>query len=166
MSSRPVPRRPTAALLVTVLALLIGVLLVVFFVRLSNQPGSKINVGSEQFDVGKATTFAPRIAQAGPLLLPALRGSQQDIFLQHLGADPNQGWLAFDAHAPDEGRTCLLRWRQSSRDFADPCSTRVFPADGAGLNQYAVRVDQRGHVLVDLRQTLGTVPPVTAPPGP
>ncbi len=126
MSSRPVPRRPTAVLLITVLAVLTGILLVVFFVRLSNQPGGKVNIGNQQYDVGKAANIAPSIAKQGPLLFPALRG-QLVIYLQHLGSDPGHGWLAFDAHAPDEGLTCLLRWSQSSGHFTDPCQRPGVP---------------------------------------
>ena len=161
MSSRPVPRRPTAVLLIVVLALLAAVLLAVFFVRLSNHRGARVNVGSTEFIVGKATNFAPHIAKDGPLLFPALRGSELDIFVQHLGSGPGQGWLAFEARAPGQARTCLLTWSEASREFTDPCDGRVYPADGAGLNQYPVRVDQRGRVIVDLRQSVGTVPPAT-----
>jgi hypothetical protein len=164
MSSRPRPRRPTAVLLIAVLALLAAILLVVFFVRLSNQPGGSINIGSAEVDFGKATNIAPHIARDGPVLLPALRGSQLNIWVQHLGSDPAHGWLAFEAGAPGEAPTCLVKWNGSRQEFTDPCSARVFPADGTGLNQYAARVDQKGHVIVDLRQSIGTVPPVTAPP--
>jgi hypothetical protein len=163
MSRRPLPRRLTSVLLIVVLALIFAVLLAVFFVRLSNQPGASVNVGVNEFDVGKATNLAPEIAKGGPLLLPPLRGDQLVLYVQHLGADPNLGWLAFEARAPGQARTCLLRWSQSNRDFTDPCDGRVFPADGAGLNQYAVRVDPKGRVTVDLRQTVGTVPPAAAP---
>jgi hypothetical protein len=163
MSSRPVPRRLTSVLLIVVLALVFAILLAVFFVRLSNQPGTTVNVGANQFDVGKATNLAPEIAKGGPLLLPPLRGDQLALYVQHLGADPDRGWLAFEARAPGQARTCLLRWSQSSRDFTDPCDGRAFPADGSGLDQYAVRVDPKGRVIVDLRQTVGTVPPGAAP---
>jgi hypothetical protein len=164
MSSRPGPRRPTAVLLVTVLILLTAILLVVFFVQLSNRPGGTVNIGSTEFDLGKATNIAPHIAKDGPLLLPALRGSQLNIWVQHLGSDPAHGWLAFEADAPGEARTCLLTWNGSRQEFTDPCGAQAFPADGTGLNQFATRVDQKGHVIVDLRQSIGTVPPVTAPP--
>jgi hypothetical protein len=162
MSSRPAARNRTSILLIAGLALLAAILIVVFFVRLSNQPGQRVNLGGQEFPVGKATVYAPAVAKDGPLLFQALRGNQLDIFVQHLGADPLRGWLAFEAHPPGEARTCLLRWRQANHDFADPCSGRTFPADGTGLDQYTVRVDSKGNLVVNLQSTVGTVPPSTA----
>jgi hypothetical protein len=163
MSSRPAPPNRTSILLIAGLALLAAIGIVVFFVRLSNQPGHTVNVGSQEFAVGKAANYAPAVAKDGPLLFQALRGNELDIFVQHLGTDPLRGWLAFEAHAPGEARTCLLRWRQASHDFLDPCSGRTLPADGAGLDQYAVRVDPKGNLVVNLQGTLGTAPASTAP---
>jgi hypothetical protein len=163
VSRRPAPGSRTSILLIAGLALAAAILLVVFFVRLSNQPGQHVNIGSQDFEVGKATIFAPDVAKDGPLLFQALRGNELDIFLQHLGADPLRGWSAFEAHAPGEARSCHLRWRQPSHDFMDPCSARTFPADGAGLDQFAVRVDPKGNVIVNLGSSTGTVPPTTAP---
>ncbi len=163
MSRRPAPGERRSILLIAGLAVLAAILIVVFFVRLSNQPGHKVNVGSQEFAVGKATTYAPAVAKDGPLLFQALRGNQLDIFLQHLGADPALGWSAFEAHAPGEARTCLLRWRQASHDFSDPCSARTFPADGTGLNHYAVRVDPKNNLVVNLQSSTGTVPTTAAP---
>jgi hypothetical protein len=164
MSSRPAPGNRTPILLIAGLAVLTAILIVVFFVRLSNQPGQQINIGSQEITVGKAAIFAPAVAKDGPLLFQALRGNELDIFVQHLGADPLRGWLAFEAHAPGEARSCLLRWRQASHDFSDPCSARTFPADGAGLDQYAVRVDPKTKLVINLLTTLGTVPSTTAGP--
>jgi hypothetical protein len=144
--------------IIAVLAVLTAVLLVVFVLRLAKQPGAKVNLGSQEFDVGKAVVFAPDVARFGPLKFQALRG-QVDIFVQHLGPDPKRGWLAFETHPPDEPRTCLLRWQPVTHDFLDPCTNRTFPADGAGLLQYPARVDSGGHVIVTLRQSVGTVPP-------
>lgn len=160
---RPAPGQRRSILLIAGLAVLAAILIVVFFVRLSNQPGHKVNVGSQEFSVGKAATYAPAVAKDGPLLFQALRGNQLDIFLQHLGADPLGGWSAFEAHPPGEARTCLLRWRQASHDFSDPCSGRTFPADGTGLNHYAVRVDPKNNLVVNLQSSIGTVPTTAAP---
>jgi hypothetical protein len=163
MSSRPAPGNRRSILLIAGLAVVAAILIVVFFVRLSNQPGHKVNVGSEEFAVGKAATYAPAVAKDGPLLFQALRGNKLDIFLQHLGTDPVLGWSAFEAHAPDEARSCLLRWRQASHDFSDPCSARTFPADGTGLNHYAVRVDPKTNLVVNLQTTTGTAPTANTP---
>ena len=163
MSRRPAPGSRTSILVIVSLALAAAILLVVFFVRLSNQPGQRVNVGSQEFEVGKAATYAPAVAKDGPLLFQALRGNELDIFLQHLGTDPLRGWSAFEAHAPGEARRCVLRWRQASHDFMDPCSSKTFPADGAGLDQFAVQLDKKANLVVNLQSSTGTVPPTTAP---
>lgn len=158
MNRRPGPKRGTSLVIIAVLTLVTAVLLVIFVLRLAKQPGAKVNLGSQVFDVGKATVFAPEVARFGPLKFQALRG-RADIFVQHLGPDPKRGWLAFETHPPDEPRTCVLQWQPPSDDFLDPCSHRTFLANGTGLNQYGVRVDSNGHVIVTLRQPIGTVPP-------
>jgi hypothetical protein len=163
MSRRRAPGTRSSILLIAGLAVIAAVLIVVFFVRLSNQPGYRVNVGSQEFAIGKAATYAPVVAKGGPLLFQALRGNQLDIFVQHLGADPLLGWSAFEAHAPGEARSCLLRWRQTSHDFVDSCGAHTFPADGAGLNQFAVRVDPKTNLVVNLLRTLGTAPTTAAP---
>jgi hypothetical protein len=158
MNRRPRPKRGTSLLIIAVLTVVTAVLLLIFVLRLAKQPGAKVNLGSPVFDVGKADVFAPDVARFGPLKFQALRGGA-DIFVQHLGPAPKRGWLAFETHSPDEPRTCVLQWQPRSHDFSDPCSHRTFPADGTGLTQYAVRVDSSGHVVVTLRQPIGTVPP-------
>jgi hypothetical protein len=144
--------------LIGVLAVVTAVLLVIFVLRLAKQPGAKVNLGSQEFDIGKASVFASDVARLGPLKFQALRGSL-DLYVQHLGTDPTKGWLAFEAHPADEARTCVLRWQPAAHQFSDPCANRLFPADGAGLAHYAVRLSSNGHVIVNLRQSVGTVPP-------
>src|SRR6202035_1314189 len=113
------------------------------------------------FDVGKAAGLQRPIAQGGPLLFQALRGSTLDLFVQHVGADPVHGWLAFEAHRPGGPRGCLLRWRPNDHRFVDPCDGRSYPADGQDLDHYAVSIDGSGNVIVDLRQPTGTSPSPT-----
>jgi len=161
VTRRPTPRRGRSLLLIAGLAVLTAVLLLVLVLRLARDPQAKVNLGDQEFDVGQATTIARPILAAGPLLFQALRGTQLDIFVQHVDPDPTRGWLAFLAHAPGEARTCLLRWEAAALDFSDPCSTRRFPATGDGLAQYATRVDTHGHVIVNLRASVGTTPPST-----
>jgi hypothetical protein len=156
MGGRPVPRRGTSLVLIGVLAVITAVLLVVFVLRLATQPGAKVNLGSQEFDMGKASVFAPKVARFGPLQFLALRDNV-DLLVQHLGTNPAKGWLAFAAHPADEPRRCVLRWQPAAHQFNDPCSGRAFPDDGVGLGQYGVRVTN-GHVIVNLRQSTGTTP--------
>jgi hypothetical protein len=79
---------------------------------------------------------------------------QKDIYLQHQGADPAKGWLAFDAHTPGQPRSCVLQWTPASSRFRDPCTTTMYPADGAGLPHYATSVNTAERVIVDLNTTV------------
>jgi hypothetical protein len=156
MARRPAPRRGASLILIGLMAVLTAVLLVVFVLRLATQPGAKVNLGSQEFDMGRASVFAPKVARFGPLQFPALRDGI-DLLVQHLGTGPDKGWLAFETHPAEEARTCVLRWQPAAHHFSDPCSGRTFPEDGAGLRQYGVRVTN-GDVIVNLRQPTGTTP--------
>jgi hypothetical protein len=153
-----------------ILAVLAAVLLIVFVLRLARSPGGKVNLGDQEFVLGKARDFAPRVAAHGPLLFPPLRGSIT-LYVQHLGGDPAHGWLAFGAHVPGEASRCVVQWRPATNDFVDPCTQARFPAGGQGLDQYATRVDSSGQVIVNLRQpvtptTTAGAPRATSPGGP
>ncbi len=157
------PRRRTALLLTMILAVLTAVLLIVFVLRLSRKPGAKVNLGDQEFDLGKDTVFAAQVAKHGPLIFAPLRGSIT-LYVQHLGADPAKGWLAFGAHDPGQPPNCNVAWRPATHDFADSCDRAVYPADGTGLDQYATRVEPSGQVIINLRQSIGTAPPITQSP--
>ncbi|HSS09689.1 MAG TPA: hypothetical protein VLL25_07385 [Acidimicrobiales bacterium] len=157
-AGRPSPRRGTSWVLIGLLAVLTAVLVIVFVLRLARSPNAKVNLGTQEFPVGKGVTLAKSIAQGGPLPFQALRG-QLDIFVQHLGSDPAHGWFAFETHPPGEPRRCQLTWQPATADFADPCSPKRYPANGDGLNHYPVRVDANGTVIVNLRQSTGTSAP-------
>jgi hypothetical protein len=154
-------------LLTMILAVLTAVLLIVFVLRLSRQPGGKVNLGDQEFALGKDTVFAPKVASLGPLVFAPLRGSIT-LYVQHQGNDAAHGWLAFGAQPPGEAAQCVVQWRSTSHDFVDPCTHTVYPADGTGLDQYATRVDPKGQVIINLRQSTGTTPatepPTTLPP--
>jgi hypothetical protein len=146
-------------ILVGLLGVLAAVLLIVFVLRLAKSPSAKVNLGTQEFEVGPSKSLASAIAKNGPLLFQALRGSQLDIYVQHLGSDSAHRWYSFEAHAPGQPRRCQLTWQPNSSDFADPCTGARYPADGDGLNHYSIRVDSKGKVIVNLRQTVGTSPP-------
>lgn len=148
-----------------VLAVLTAVLVVVFVLRLARQPGARVNLGDQEFVMGRATVFAARIARTGPLIFPPPRG-RLILYVQHLGPDPAHGWLAFSAHPADEASAqCVVRWRPAQGDFiddrahSDDCRGTVYPPDGAGLPQYAARVETGGNLIVNLRHDIGTEPP-------
>ena len=151
------PRRPRGAGFATgAAAAVIGaVLIVVLLVQLASSNNIKSHLGSSVFDAGRAKFLADQIAapaqagRGGPLLFQALV-REKDIYLQHEGTHPNNGWVAFDAHPPGEARSCVLQWLVDRRRFRDPCSPATYPANGAGLPHYATSVNSASHVIVDL----------------
>ncbi|MGH9123807.1 MAG: hypothetical protein ACRDZ8_03645 [Acidimicrobiales bacterium] len=145
------PSRQTALLLIAGLAVLAAVLLVTFVLRLSEKPGAKVNLGTDEFTMGRAAAFAPLVVTNGPLIFPPPHG-HLTLYVQHLGTDVKKGWLAFDAHDPGQPPRCLVRWQPAGHDFVDPCDQATFPADGQGLVQYSAQVNKSGDVIIDLRQ--------------
>src|SRR4051794_6980747 len=133
-----------------VIALVLGVMLVVFVVQQSSKPNNEINFGTKVFQAGQVAPLAKNVSEHGPIVFPALSSGGPDIYLQHAGSDVHAGWHAFDAQAAGEDRTCTLKWRAATGDFTDPCTNKTFGADGAGLRQYKTIVE--GDVLsIDFR---------------
>lgn len=153
---RQPPRRRTRrtsrwAVVAGILSVLAGVGLMFFIASLAGSGDIDLNLGDEIFEVGSAERLSNAIARDGPILIPdASPNRTRDIFLQHLEADPERGWLVFAARANGAPRECHLQWDATSEDFVDPCTRDRFPADGKGLTGYIVKV-REGKVYVDLR---------------
>jgi hypothetical protein len=143
--ARTVPRAGWIGL--AVVAVLIGTMGVISF--LGSRGTVDVNLGDREAGPYNATVMARQIARDGPLLLPdASPHRTLDVYLQHLGVNPTVGWLAFSARAPgSDDRRCTLTWADGA--FGDPCGGGTFPADGAGLRQFTVRVAANA-VYVDL----------------
>ncbi|HEX7276228.1 MAG TPA: hypothetical protein VF244_02545 [Acidimicrobiales bacterium] len=158
MAPRPVQGTPkgTTVVLTGIAGVLGGILVFAIVTNLVGSRADKADSPAATFDVGPAEQRARTIARGGPILFQDLLNRSRDIYVQHLGGDD---WRAFEAHALDAPRRCFVEWRAATREFVDGCDGRVFPADGTGLVQYPARVDERGHVVVDLR----TPAPATSP---
>jgi hypothetical protein len=146
-------RRPritsgTAALLVAVGGVAVGVLLFVAVLNVMGSGRSGKRADTDLFVLGQATPLAASVARQGPLLLQDPLGRGRDVYVQHLGGGD---WRTFDAHPPDAPGRCLINWRAARHGFVDACSDRVFPPDGTGLTTFPTSVDGKGRVLVDLR---------------
>ncbi len=139
------PRRAT---IIGVVGVVVGTLLIVL-VLFANNLGGDDNVQTKSsraaFDVGPAKDRAATIQRdQTPLLFQDPVQFERPIFVQHLGNDPNKGWTAFDA----ADGTCVLTWHRESQDFTD-CNSKRYPADGTGMHQYPVTVEN-DHLIVDL----------------
>lgn len=126
---------------------------------LANRGKVDVRLGSDTFAEHDAEDAARDIAESGPILYPDTAGGDRDIYLQHFGDDPNEGWIAFAARPPGVSRACTLRWNgddqvfrllDASEEVRGECDGREFPADGEGLPMYPVTVDADGNVDVDL----------------
>lgn len=136
------------------LGALCGLLAVVFLVTQLDQLGSgetaEIELGQPVFTVGQAEEIAEPIADQGPLFLPDAARGDRDVYLQHLGDDPNSGWLAFAVRPPAAERDCFVEWQADDRTFVDNCDGTVYPESGEGLTQYAVSVSPDGALTINL----------------
>lgn len=146
-------RRPDRARLIvagSLLALAFTGVLLFFVVRFASRNPDQANLGPRLFRVGDAARLAREIDARGPFLFKDPLNREREVYVQHVGDDPNAGWSAIRAYASRETVECLLRWDPGSGRFVDPCTTQSFPATGEGLTTYPAQVD-RGVVSVDLR---------------
>ncbi|MCC5951747.1 MAG: hypothetical protein JJU45_06580 [Acidimicrobiia bacterium] len=155
MPVRPTRTRSPRSLVLGVAALVAGIaavltLFVLAIPRLTEDGRIEARLGEPVFSVGSAEGRAEAIAADGPILFPDPAGGQREIFVQHLGSTPDDGWHVFDARRPGQGRECTLVWDDDAAQFDDPCDDATVPADGEGLRQYGVYVEE-GEVIVDLR---------------
>jgi len=123
-----------------------GILIFLLVLAVAGPRSTKQSTGAS-FKVGPASRLGPEITRNGPLLFQDLLNRSRDIYVQHLGGDD---WRAFEAHAPNAPRSCVLRWRPDDHRFLDPCDGRTYPADGTGLTTYRTVVGKDGVVRVDL----------------
>ncbi len=120
-----------------VAALVIGF----FAIRLGQQSNTLV-LGDPNFGQIQAVRMSESIATDGPVLWPDIANGTRDIWLQHIGDDPGEGWFAFDARLPGVGRECNVTWSIAQRTFTDPCTDEVYPEDGEGLPQIPVFIDE------------------------
>jgi hypothetical protein len=122
---------------------------------LANRGKVDVKLGDETFQGQNAERAAEQIDDGGPILYADAAGGDRDIVLQHLGDDPESGWLAFAARPGGVSRVCSIQWQagpsgdpsdgvflllDGSGDETRACDGREFPADGEGLPQYPVTV--------------------------
>lgn len=133
-----------------VVACALAAALVWAVVRFASQNPDKVNLGSPVFNVGRAQRLARAVADGGPFLFqdPLSLGRGRNLYIQHLGGDPDAGWSAIEARLPGEP-SCAVTWDRGKDRFVD-CHGDGHPADGTGLTTYPGQV-QDGQVQVDLR---------------
>ena len=134
----------------SLIALAFAAALLFLVVRFASRNPEQANLGPRVFRVGSAARLAREVEQRGPFLFKDPLNRERELYVQHLGDDPNTGWSAIRAYASRDSLECLLRWEHGRRRFVDPCTAQAYPASGEGLVTYPARVE-KGVISVDLR---------------
>ena len=110
----------------------------------------EIRLGDRDFRDMETGRISAEIADRGPILFGDVADGELDIILQHLGDDPDTGWLAFEARRPGQSRDCFFEWRPGQAEFVNTCDPDdVVDAAGTGLRHFEVAVVD-GDVRVDI----------------
>lgn len=146
---RPKQDRSRAVVLGSLVAAAVAGVLLYAVVRFAADNPDKANLGSPVLRLN-AERLADEIAERGPVLFPDALNRDREVFLQHRGADVDQGWVAIGAYGSTVAPACVLRWEPDPGRFVDPCGEGTYPPDGTGLTTYPATVAD-GTVSVDLR---------------
>ena len=163
----PVARGPQmnarSALLVGLTGVAIAVVLGGGVLFLASQGGDvEIQLGDSDFDAGQIGRISEEIDDRGPILYSDVAGRSRDLILQHLGDDPEAGWLAFEARPIGEPRDCFFQWDEDTELFelitiADDVDCAAVTMDERGnlstggvIDTYPVTIDDDKNVRVDL----------------
>jgi len=142
--------RTTGLVLGGILAVVIGICVVGAVLITTDSSEDVQLLGDATFNDLDADSTAGTIDEIGPLLFSDVAGGDDDIIVQHLGDDPDEGWLAFAARAPGADRDCFVEWQPDDEQFEDTCTGDTYPPDGEGLTQYEAIVED-GRVVIDLQ---------------
>lgn len=150
-------KKPTSVLVASLAAAIITGLMLWWAVSLASRNPEAANLGSDVFRFD-AEDLADEIGDRGPFLLKDPLNRGRELYVQHIGGSPKNGWQAISAYAGEPDLKCLLRWDTARQEFVDPCTEETYPPDGEGLQRYPVEV-RNDRVEVDLKAT----PSRTAP---
>jgi hypothetical protein len=139
--------RSFLAIGLTVLTL--GLLLGAMFLYLAENTKG-VRLGDTQFNDLNAERTARRITTEGPIQFPDVSGGNRVINVSHVGESAERGWYVFDAIPAGSPAACVVDWNRERKVFVDRCNpANTFPITGEGLRQYAVRVDDKGKLIID-----------------
>ena len=163
----PVERGPAlnmrSAIVLGVSAVIIAGALFVVASILTGSGNVEVQLGDDEFENLRTDRISAEIADRGPILFSDVAGCSRDIILQHLGDDPTEGGIAFDAQQPGAERSCFLEWQPDDEIFVDTCDGTEFPADGGDQPSYDVYLEEDGERLVvdlnDVRSTATSADP-------
>ena len=128
--------------LAVVAAIVIGIVAITLGTR-----SNTLILGDTDFGSINADNMADEIEENGPILWPDIASGDRDIWLQHVGDDPGEGWTAFDARLPGQARECAVQWSVASRTFTGPCDGASYDESGDGLPPIPVYINVRTLVI-------------------
>ena len=163
----PVARGPQmnarSAVLVGFTGVAIAIVLGGGVLFLASQGGDvEIQLGDTDFDAGKIGRISEEIDDRGPILYSDVAGRSRDLILQHLGDDPERGWLAFEARPLGEPRDCFFQWDEDTQRFdlitiVDDVTCAEVTMDERGnlstggvIDTYPVAIDDDNNIRVDI----------------
>lgn len=163
----PVARGPQmnarSAVLVGLTGIAIAVVLGGGVLFLASQGSDvEIQLGDADFDAGQIGRISEEIDDRGPILYSDVAGRSRDLILQHLGDDPEAGWLAFEARPIGEPRNCFFQWDDDVQVFElititddGDCAEVTMDehgnlSTGGTIDTYPVTIDDNNNVRVDL----------------
>ena len=147
------------ALAIAAVAIVLIAVVAVFVALAASRGDVDIKLGDDRFNAGQAERLAEEIEDDGglPFLYQDLVGNDRHLFVQHVGGDPDEGWIAFGAFDPDDPGCAVLIDREDEV-LVNGCDESVtYPLDGEGLRQYPTSVED-GRIYVDVNEvtTSGT----------
>ena len=124
------------------------------FVAIAASRGDvEVNLGDDRFNAGQTERLAQEIEDGGglPFLYQDLVGNDRHLFVQHVGDEPDEGWIAFGAFDPDDP-SCAVLIDREEEVLVNSCDESVtYPLDGEGLRDYPVSVED-GRIFVDVNE--------------
>ena len=124
---------------------------------LASQGDVEVRLGDDTFDAGSAENLAEIIAEdEQPILFPDPANFSRAIYVDHVGDDPESGWVALSAFVPDQPDCTLVFDPKDGRfeigdDQPEACDrSTTFPRSGAGLRTFPTEV-RDGHLFIDLQ---------------
>lgn len=138
--------RARRAVVVGAAGVAVGLALIAAMVWLAGSSGQvEVRLGDRDFRDLDAARIGAEIAERGPVLFSDVAGGSRDIILQHLGDDPESGWLAFEARRSGQDRRCFFQWRaEGDGDSGDKDVVEGGAGDGGSAEDGGGGEDMEG----------------------
>lgn len=147
------------ALVVSVAAVVVALAVAGAVAVLANRGTVDVRLGDDTAEVGNVENLAEAIDAEGPLVLPDVASGDRDVIVQHIGGDPNDGWLAIVLRPAGTPRQCQIVWQPDEELFrllnaegeeTEDCDGTEYPADGGDLPKYDTYIED-DKLFIDLR---------------